>query len=109
MFLFSCRWQSLLTWRQSPTCEQQRQIIKLIFARQVMGRPFLAPPVSPPIASKRYARAFMDTMNDKNFLADAESSQFEITPVSGDRVQMLIDETYGTPSEIGRNAAPILQ
>jgi hypothetical protein len=54
-------------------------------------------------------RAFMDTMNDKNFLADAESSQFEITPVSGDRVQMLIDEIYGTPNEIGRNAAAILQ
>jgi hypothetical protein len=37
------------------TSEEQRQIIKLIFARQVMGRPFLMPPALPPIASKRYA------------------------------------------------------
>jgi hypothetical protein len=51
----------------------------------------------------------MDTMNDRDFLADAATSQFEITPVSGDRVQKLVDEIYRTPSEIGRKAAAILQ
>jgi tripartite-type tricarboxylate transporter receptor subunit TctC len=91
------------------TSEEQKQITKLIFARQVMGRPFLAPPGVPADRAETLRRAFMDTMNDRDFLADAESSQFEITPVSGERVQMLVNEIYGTPSEIGRKAAAILQ
>jgi tripartite-type tricarboxylate transporter receptor subunit TctC len=91
------------------TSEEQKQITKLIFARQVMGRPFLAPPGVPADRAEALRRAFMDTMNDRDFLADAESSQFEITPVSGERVQMLVNEIYGTPSEIGRKAAAILQ
>jgi hypothetical protein len=37
------------------TSEEQKQIRKLIFGRQVMGRPFPAPPGVPPIARKPYA------------------------------------------------------
>jgi hypothetical protein len=51
----------------------------------------------------------MDTMNDRDFLADAASSQFEITPVSGERVQMLVKQIYGTPTKIGHKAAAILR
>jgi tripartite-type tricarboxylate transporter receptor subunit TctC len=91
------------------TSEEQKQIAKLIFARQVMGRPFLAPPGVPADRAEALRRAFMDTMNDRDFLADAESSRFEITPVSGEHVQMLVNEIYGTSSEIGRKAAAILQ
>ena len=35
--------------------EEQRQIIRLIFARQVMGRPFMAPPGVPPERATSYA------------------------------------------------------
>jgi tripartite-type tricarboxylate transporter receptor subunit TctC len=91
------------------TSEEQVQIIKLIFGRQVMGRPFLAPPDVPADRVEALRRAFMETMNDTEFLADAQSSQFEITPVSGERVQKLVEEIYRTPSEIGRKAAAILQ
>jgi hypothetical protein len=66
-------------------------------------------PRVPADRAKALRRAFMDTMNDRDFLADAESSQFEITPVSGERVQMLVTEIYGTPTEIGHKAAAILQ
>jgi tripartite-type tricarboxylate transporter receptor subunit TctC len=74
-----------------------------------MGRPFLAPPDVPADRVEALRRAFMETMNDTEFLADAQSSQFEITPVSGERVQKLVEEIYRTPSEIGRKAAAILQ
>ena len=52
--------------------DEQRQIFKLIFARQVMGRPFLAPPGIPRDRVAALRKAFMDTMKDKDFLADAE-------------------------------------
>ena len=91
------------------TTSEQKQIIKLIFARQVMGRPFLAPPGIPADRAEALRKAFMDTMNDKDFLADAEKSQFEITPVSGERVQQLVSEIYQTPADIARKAAATLQ
>ena len=67
--------------------DEQRQILKLIFARQVMGRPFLAPPGVPPDRAAALRKAFMDTMTDKEFLADAEKAQMEINPVSGERAR----------------------
>jgi tripartite-type tricarboxylate transporter receptor subunit TctC len=89
--------------------DEQRQILKLIFARQTMGRPFLAPPAVPQDRVETLRKAFMDTMNDKDFLADAEKAQLEITPVSGDKVQALVQEIYQTPPEIAKKAAALLQ
>jgi tripartite-type tricarboxylate transporter receptor subunit TctC len=63
--------------------EEQKRILRIIFARQVMGRPFLAPPGVPPDRVAALRKAFMDTMNDKEFLAEAEKAQLEITPESG--------------------------
>ena len=52
--------------------EEQQQIFKLIFARQVMGRPYLAPPGVPADRAAALRKAFMDTMKDPEFLAEAE-------------------------------------
>ena len=48
--------------------DEQRQILRLIFARQVMGRPFLAPPGVPQDRADALRKAFMETMADKDFL-----------------------------------------
>ena len=42
--------------------EEERQIIKLFAARQVMGRPFYAPPDLPPDRAATLRKAFMDTL-----------------------------------------------
>jgi tripartite-type tricarboxylate transporter receptor subunit TctC len=73
-----------------------------------MGRPFLAPPGVPQDRAEALRKAFMDTMNDKDFLADAAKEQLEITPVSGDKVQALVEEVYKTPPEIAKKAAALL-
>src|SRR5947207_12635784 len=70
--------------------DEQRQILRLIFARQVMGRPYLAPPGVPAERIAALRAAFTDTMSDKEFLAEAEKAQLEITPVSGEAVQKLV-------------------
>ena len=80
--------------------DEQRQILKLIFARQVMGRPYLAPPDMPADRVAALRKAFMDTMTDKDFLADADKAQLEINPVSGDEVEKLVKEVYATPADI---------
>ena len=90
------------------TTEEQRLIFKLIFARQVMGRPFLAPPDIPPERAAALRKAFMDTLNDKDFLADAEKTQLEINPVPGEQIQELVKTIYQTPPEVARKAATLL-
>ena len=80
--------------------DEQRAILKLIFARQVMGRPYLAPPGLPADRVAVLRKAFMDTMKDKDFLADADKAQLEINPVSGEDVEKLVKEVYATPADI---------
>ena len=63
--------------------DEQQQIFRLVFARQVLGRPFLAPPGVPADRVAALRKAFMDTMKDKAFLAEAKKAQLEITPVAG--------------------------
>ena len=84
---------------------EQRSVLRLVFARQVMGRPFLAPPGLPPERLAALRRAFMATMKDPAFLAEAEKIQLEITPVAGEAVQKLVAEVYATPPEIVKQAA----
>ena len=89
--------------------DEQRQILRLIFARQALGRPYLAPPGIPPDRVAALRKAFMDTMQDKDFLADADKAQLEITPIAGDAVQKLVGEVYQTPAAIVQKAAALLQ
>jgi len=84
--------------------DEQRHILKMFAARQVMGRPFFAPPEVPKDRADALRTAFDLTMKDKDFLADTERSQLEINPVQGTRVQTLVSEIYQTPPEIVRKA-----
>jgi tripartite-type tricarboxylate transporter receptor subunit TctC len=89
--------------------DEQRKILELIFARQVMGRPYVAPPGVPRDRIEALRKAFMDTMNDKEFLADAEKAQLEITPVPGDQLEQLVRDLFATPPEIAKKASAMLR
>jgi tripartite-type tricarboxylate transporter receptor subunit TctC len=80
--------------------DEQRQILKLIFARNVMGRPYLAPPDVPTDRVAALRDAFMATMTDKNFRAEADKTDLEINPVAGAEVEKLVKEVYATPADV---------
>jgi tripartite-type tricarboxylate transporter receptor subunit TctC len=88
--------------------DAQHQILKLIFARETMGRPFLAPPGTDPDRVAILRKAFMDTMNDPDFLAEARKEKLEISAVPGDKVEALVKEIYQTPPDIAKQAAAML-
>jgi tripartite-type tricarboxylate transporter receptor subunit TctC len=79
--------------------EEQKKVLEVIFARQVMGRPVLAPPEMPAERTEALRRAFDATMKDPEFLAEAEKGQWEITPVSGEEIEKLMASIYATPKE----------
>ena len=89
--------------------DEQRQIFKMIFARQTMGRPYAAPPDLPADRLAALRKAFMDTMTDKDFLDEAKQSKFEIDPVSGQELEALVKEVYRTPPEVAKKAAASVQ
>ena len=89
--------------------EEQRAILRVVFARQVMGRPFLAPPGVPAERVAALRKALMATLQDPQFLAEAEKLKLEITPVTGEVVQNLVAEVYRTPPEVLKKAAAASQ
>jgi tripartite-type tricarboxylate transporter receptor subunit TctC len=88
--------------------DEQKQILKLIFARQVMGRPYLAPPGVPNDRVQALRTAFLETMKDPEFLAAADKGKLEITPVSGADIDKLVREVYQTPPAVAAKAAEVL-
>jgi tripartite-type tricarboxylate transporter receptor subunit TctC len=82
------------------TDDRQRQILKLIFSRQTMGRPFAGPPAIPTDRAGALRKAFDLTMKDPQFLAEAQMRGLEINPVSGHDIEKLIAELYATPRDV---------
>jgi tripartite-type tricarboxylate transporter receptor subunit TctC len=89
--------------------DEERAILRLIFARQVMAWPFLAPPGAPGDRIEALRTAFMATMQDKDFLSEADKAGLEITPVAGAEIQKLVQDVYATPDAIARKAADLLR
>jgi tripartite-type tricarboxylate transporter receptor subunit TctC len=89
--------------------DQERQMLRLVFARQTMGRPFMAPPDVPADRVKILRDAFMATMKDKQFLAEAEKGKLEVDAVSGDEVQQVVREAFATPRELVKRVSEIVR
>ena len=88
--------------------DEQRQILHIFAARQVMGRPFFAPPDLPKERAAVLRTAFMATMRDPEFLTEAARAKLEITPVAGEKVEELVRQVYRTPAEIALKAGALV-
>ena len=89
--------------------DEEKAILSLLFARQVMAWPYAAPPGVPEDRVEALRKAFDDTMRDKDFLAEAEKSNLEITPVTGAAIQKLVRQVYATPADTVRKATAMLK
>jgi len=89
--------------------DEQRAMFRFIFARQVMGRPYQGPPGIPADRLRALQKAFMDTMADKEFLAEADKGQFEIRPVAGETIEQLVADVLKTPPELAEKAGALMK
>lgn len=89
--------------------DEERAMLNLVFARQTMGRPFMAPPGVPAERIAALRKAFMDVMKDKELLAEAEKMSLEISPVSGEELQALVARGYATDPAISKKVAELLK
>ena len=92
----------ILDYAKNP---DQRAIVTLVVAGQQMARPFFAPPDIPADRKAALRKAFDDTMKDPDFLAEAKKSNFDIDPVSGDKIEQLLKQIYATPKDLVEKAS----
>jgi tripartite-type tricarboxylate transporter receptor subunit TctC len=88
---------------------KQKAALKLIFSRQVMARPFAAPPGLPPERAKALRDAFDATMKDPEFLAEMKRLDLEVRPQSGAKVEQLVKEVYSYPPDVVKIAADAIK
>lgn len=87
---------------------EDRQLLALVVSSTVMGRPLLAPPGIPEDRKHALRAALAATVKDPLFLADAEKSRIEISPVSGADIEKFVAQAYATPQPIVERAKAIL-
>lgn len=80
--------------------DEQRQELALLFARDPLGRPFLAPPDVPADRVAALKKAFNDSINDPALKAEAAKAKMEIELVTGEEVTDIIRHAYETPKPI---------
>jgi tripartite-type tricarboxylate transporter receptor subunit TctC len=88
---------------------EEKQILTLVFARQALGRPFVAPPGIPQDRVAALRKAFMDTMKDPEFLAEAEKAQLEVNAIPGEEVQKIVVEAYKVDPAIAKKTEELLK
>lgn len=80
--------------------EEQRKALLFVFARGVIGRPFVIPPGVPQDRIDALRKAFDDMVKAPEVIAEFARQKQELTPVSGVKIQALIEQFYATPKAL---------
>lgn len=71
--------------------EEARQLVQAAtHDPAAINRPYVLPPGTPRERVQIMRKAFMDTMKDKEFLADAKKSKLDIEPMSGEELERTV-------------------
>ncbi len=79
-----------------PKNEIDKQALLLMFARQDYGRPLAFPPGVPADRVAAVREAYMTSMKDPAFRAEAEKAGLEVNPVSGEELDALTRQVLAT-------------
>jgi tripartite-type tricarboxylate transporter receptor subunit TctC len=77
-----------------------RGALAFLLAREIMGRPFFAPPDLPPDRAAVLRSAFAATMRDPALLEDAQRARLDVSLVTGEEVDALLKESAGAPKDV---------
>lgn len=80
--------------------EEERRVFELLTSMKALGRPYFVAPEVPKDRAEALQAAFMQTMKDPDFLAEAKTSLGTIDPVSGPDMQAIVTRVYSLPSSI---------
>lgn len=84
--------------------DDTRKIFDMIFGMQSLGRPFIGAAGIPQDRGSALQKAFMDTAQDKDFIAEAAKVSLELDPMPGEEVAALVRRIYGAPKNLADKA-----
>ena len=82
------------------TPETARRVAAVILASNEFGRPYVAPPATPPERVKVLREAFMKMLTDADFLAEAKKKKLDIEPTSAEEMETLAKRVIVQPAEV---------
>ena len=82
------------------TPESGRRLATVILANGTLGRPIFTSPGTPPDRVKVLREAFDKMIKDPAFLDDIKKKKFELDPISGAELEVVVKEVMSQPPEI---------
>jgi tripartite-type tricarboxylate transporter receptor subunit TctC len=89
--------------------DADRAAVSLVVSQQVFGRSYVLPPGTNPDRVKIIREAFMKTMQDKEFLAEAQRAKIAITPSDGETVQKVVSSLHASSRAVIERAKKIVE
>jgi tripartite-type tricarboxylate transporter receptor subunit TctC len=80
--------------------DDDRKVLEFHFKQTILGRPFAAPPSLSKDRLELLRKAFLDTLKDPEFLADAKKANLDLDIATADEVQRLLVEFASYPKSI---------
>jgi hypothetical protein len=84
-----------------------RQALEMAFARQRIAYGFAAPPGVPADRVAALRAAFLVTMKDAAFIAEATKMNADINPVTGEEIVAVIQQAYRAPKAVIERAKAV--
>ncbi len=88
------------TGRELATDPRMRALVEFAELPFFMALPFLAPPGVPADRASALQKAFVSMVADKEFQADAEKVNIELSPIDGKGVLDLVARAAATPKDV---------
>ena len=71
----------------------------MILANGTLGRPIFTSPGTPPDRVKLLRDAFAKMVKDPAFLEEVKKKNFELDPISGEELEVIVKEVMTQPAE----------
>src|SRR5512145_2786379 len=88
--------------------ENKRRLAQVLLAAGDFGRPMMVTPGTPPDRIKILRDAFTKTLGDPQVIEEAKKSRMDIDPASGEELEQLVKEIFGSPPEVVERVKKIL-
>ena len=88
--------------------DEERQALDLFFARDSIGRPYVAPPQLPAERTGELRQAFQATMADPAFVEEVTALGLTVDPVSGPEIAEVFAKAWAAPPAVIKRTAAAL-
>ena len=93
----------------AKTDEEKKLLAALVHSVGPTARPYVLPPGTPKARVQILRTAFLDTMKDSEFLADAAKAKLDINPIEGAELEKNVREVFNLDPKLIPRAKEILK